>query len=91
MSKKQLDRGFEVEWCSDMPGDESGDCYPDRATYECRDFKSIEDARVFAKEIYPSDVCGSVSITEFQRVPYEPGFPATYAEYIGEPEYYEGE
>jgi hypothetical protein len=84
----KLERGFEVEWCSKLPVDEFGSSDFDRATMNCVDFATIEDARVFAKEIYPKDMIGEVRITEFEMVPYEPGLPGTYAEYIGESEYY---
>ena len=91
MSKKQLDKGFEVEWCTHVPDDGYGGADFDRATIVREDFATIEEARARAVEAYEQDVSGQVVITQFEMVPYEPGFPAKYAEYIGESEYYTGE
>ena len=91
MSKKQLDRGFEVEWCAELPGDGFGGADFDRAKFVREDFATLEQARLRAIEVYPRDCCGQVVITEFEMLQYEPGYPGKYAEYIGESEYYTGE
>jgi hypothetical protein len=76
---------YEVEWCSSEGEQDGVDYDPDLCVYETKDFKTQEAAEKFAREILPKDVHGYVVINQFTREPYEPGYPATYKEYFGEP------
>ena len=82
---------FEVEWCTELPTDENGDRDIDNATMCVKHFTTLDAARAWAKRVAPVDEFGSVRITPFVRVPYEPGFPGTYLEYSETLEYVEPE
>ena len=82
---------YEVDWVEDMPLDELGDADLDAAVHRQRYFTTIDAARRFAKEVYPSDWFGAVAITECHFELYEPGLPGKYLVYDTDPEYYEGE
>lgn len=88
---KRLEKGFEVEWCKELPGDGSGGADFDKAVFVREGYATIEQARIRAKEIYPKDCCGQVVITPFEMAPYEPGLPGTYIEYTGNSEYFTGD
>lgn len=84
----RLLKGYEVEWCVDVPTDkESDDADLDNADLRIKDFAKLDDARKFAKAKLPDDWFGQVSITPFEMVPFEPGYPGLTREYTGEPEY----
>ena len=84
----RLMKGYEVEWCKGVPVDpESGDADLDAADMHIRDFLTLEQARKFAKEKLSEDWFGSVRITPFELVPFEPGYPGLTREYTGESEY----
>lgn len=88
------DRGFEVEWCYFVAcePDDPMTMNPDSAKYECRDFATIEEARYFARWIYPKDVMGSVRILPFRIIEHPSiPIPCPEREYYGEDEFYEGE
>jgi hypothetical protein len=79
-----LERGFEVEWLTDVPLNEFGDADIDRGKTNTVDFASIEDALGHARKVMPLDFYGAPIITEFEMVPYVAGKPGTYREYIGQ-------
>jgi hypothetical protein len=57
------DTAFEVEWCTDLPVNEYGDCEPDLATYKVRYCTTLEVARATARRVLSEAVCGDVRIT----------------------------
>ncbi len=81
-------KGWEVEWCANVPKDEDGENLLDDADYRIKDFLTREAAIKFAKKIFPKDWFGGVKITPFTLVPIEPGYPGLEKEY-GESEYCE--
>lgn len=85
-----LMKGWEVEWCSDVPVID-GDAQLDDAKMHFKDFPLDKKAEAvaFAKEKVKDDWFGSVRITEFEMVPYEPGYPGLCREHVGQPEYIE--
>jgi hypothetical protein len=86
----RLLKGYEVEWCKSVPVDpESGDADLDRADMHIADFADIRAARKFAKSKLKEDWFGSVRVTPFELVPFEPGYPGLTREYTGESEYVE--
>jgi hypothetical protein len=86
--RPRLTKGWEVEWCAGCPV-RDGDTMLDEADMRFEDFPTKEPAMKRAQEILDSgkDFFGCVRVTEFEYVPYEPGYPGTYREHIGEPEY----
>lgn len=87
-------RAWEVEWCEEIPYDEEAQSHDfDNATYRYRVFRDKAKAEAFAREVYPQDHFGSVSITEVEWTdPYHEDIPRTFRwEAVGEPEFYEGE
>jgi hypothetical protein len=87
----RLRKGFEVEWVPHVPILDTGEADIDNATVKHRDFADIESARIFAKLVLDEDFFGSVAITPFEYVPFEPGFPLLDKEYTGDGETYEGD
>lgn len=83
------DRMFEVEWCSDLPVNEFGDCEPDLATYVIERFATIDEARMCAADRVKDDVWGVVTVTEVELSdPFGDKIPRTYIwEEISDPEY----
>jgi len=77
---------FEVEWCYELPQLEDGSADIDAAKYASRDFQSHTAALRYARKMLPKDCWGSVRVTEFEMVPYEPGYPGQFREYVGEVE-----
>lgn len=84
------DSGFEVEWCADLPVNEYGDCEPDLATYCTRDFRTIDEARQCAKQVFPQCVIGEVRITPFTIECLFDGVRIPQREYTGDGEFYHG-
>jgi hypothetical protein len=58
-------KGFEVQWCTDMPAHPEGGADVDRATYEVRDFPNHGLALAFARRIKSQDVYGAPHIRPF--------------------------
>jgi hypothetical protein len=92
------DEGWEVEWCKDMPSypDDPMTCDPDNAEYVTKDFRTEEEARAYAIEVYPRDQNGAVSITPFvlEKLCEDDPFHVRYncaKEYTADSDYYEGE
>lgn len=86
--KCKRQKGFEVQWCSDLASDGAGGCEPDRATYVQRDFDTIGQATAYAKEVYPRDCFGSVRIAPFEMVPVSGDYPNVLTrEYTAEPSF----
>lgn len=90
------DRRFEVEWCSEIPVDEYGDSDMDRAKYHTRKFEDVDLARAYAREVFPKDAFGVVSITPVEFVAYDDDDAEAYPhvgfwQHSGEPEHYDGE
>lgn len=84
-----MDKGFEVEWCYELPSDGHGGCDIDNAKYACKDFPNRGLAMAFARRMLPKDCFGSVRVTEFELVPYEPGLPGKCREYVRDSEHVE--
>lgn len=87
---------FEVEWCSEIPVDEYGDSDMDAAKYHTRKFETIEQARAYAKEVFPKDAFRVVSITPVEFVAYDDDDAIAYPhvgfwQHSGEPEHYDGD
>lgn len=83
-----LKAGWEVEWCTHIPlipGTQDGDL--DMATYMRSDFADKAAALAFAAKVFQEDKFGCVRVSQFEMVAWEPGWPKTRREYIGEPEY----
>lgn len=80
-------KGFEVEWCANVPQTEFGDCDLDRADYRRRDFTTHDEAERYARAIVGSDYFGAVQITEFVYEPLCRGSQQLTKEYIGESEF----
>lgn len=87
------DSGYEVEWCSKLGRTEDGEEFdPDQNEMHFRDFSTLDEARAFAKEIFPQDQYGSVRITPFEIMPLSDTWPhGSYREYTGDGEHYEGD
>lgn len=91
------DECWEVEWCAGVPLVEgTTDADMDRADYRVRRFTNRDAALQFAREIYPKDYFGAVSITPIRFEPYDEdhidAYPhAGFWQAIGESEHYEGE
>jgi hypothetical protein len=103
MKKRKIDprhgdQVYEVEWCQDLPTDENGDADMDSATFARRNFATIEEARAYAKKVYPLCKLGSVMITLMEFVPYDEDNPDEHGPNVGfweaatvDSEYYQGE
>jgi len=88
-NKIKLMRGFEVEWCKNIPittyPDGSTDADIDGATYGYKRFATMKEARLFALEISKTSEWGTANIHEFEMVAPHREFPSLYeTEYIGE-------
>lgn len=83
------DRWFEVEWITNLPVDEFGDCVPDLATYDARYCETLDVARVLAKCKAAESVDGCAHITPVELVdPFGDGIPCTFIwESRGDTEY----
>jgi hypothetical protein len=81
-------KGFEVEWCDNLPIDGNG--YPDvdAASHSFRDFASRENAVAFAKTV--RDYWGAPRITPFELVPYDDGQPVRLTRKYGDEEVTDG-
>ena len=86
------DSGYEVEWCSHIPELYPGEADHDNAVCHFEDFRTLEEAKAFAKKVYPQDQYGSVRITPFEIVRLSDEYPfGKTREHTADPEYYEGE
>lgn len=86
--KKQLMRGWEVEWCAgcpQIPGTDDADL--DNADLRFADFSNKDDAMKYAAQVLDKDFFGSVKVTEFEMQPLVDGFPTLTREYIGDSEF----
>ena len=86
MVHPQLMKGFEVEWCVELPivTGTTNDADIDRAKYARVDFADKTVAMAYAKSILPKDCFGAVRVTEFEMQEIEPGVRAWDREYVGE-------
>jgi hypothetical protein len=82
-------RAYSVEWQTNVPVNEFGDCEPDRGDFNMKVIKTKGPAFAYAKRVLPEDYWGSVVITEVELTdPYGDELPWTYYwEYVGDPEY----
>ena len=81
---KPGDLAYEVEWCTEIPVDENGDCIFDAAVYNVTMCRTLKIARIVAKCRFPEDVSGEVKIkpVEYTKdIGWEP---------CGETEFYHG-
>jgi hypothetical protein len=91
------DTCWEVEWCEALRVDENGDGNPDRNKTVVRCFRDHDAALAYAREVFPKDQYGSVSITPMEFRPYDEDDVARYGPHVGywehtaDAEYYEGE
>jgi hypothetical protein len=85
------DRAFEVEWCFHLPRFEDGTCDIDGAKHKRRFARTIEDAFAIAREVYPQDKFGSVTITPVEWIdPYKEGIRQLYRwEYVGDSKHFD--
>ena len=86
------DVAWEVDWCTEIPAGEDGECQHTLATrcnVMCGDFES---AMKHARNVYPVDLYGSVIVTQCEFKTYLPDDPPTvgYWEPISASHYYEG-
>ena len=86
-------RGYEVEWCHDLPTLEDGFADMDAAKYFSKVLPTREKAMAFARNVFPHDQFGAVTITPVEFTdPYGDNFRHTFRwEPCGDAEYYEGE
>lgn len=87
-------RAFEVEWCTKIPIDpETGEGDMDGCEYARRFVGTIDEALAEAKEVYPLDKFGVVTVTEVEWIdPYEERIAALYRwDYVGDSRHYSGE
>jgi hypothetical protein len=76
-----MDKGWEVEWCTHIPVLPCGDSDIDNATLKHKDFATEAEAFEFARKVFPQDKFGCVRVTEFWSEFYEQGRPGKYREY----------
>lgn len=88
-TRNRLLKGWEVEWCAGCPVVD-GDTDLDNADMRFADFSNKADAMKFAEKMLEVDFFGSVRVTQFEMVPFEPGYPGLTREYVGEPDYVDG-
>ena len=88
MKRPKLMKGFEVEWCVELPivPGTKNDADIDRAKYARTDFADKPVAMAFAKTVLPKDCFGAVRVTEFEMQEIEPGVPAWDREYVADPD-----
>ena len=88
------DRAFEVEWCIEIPNyPDSEDRDIDNAKYRRRIVATKDDALSLAKEVYPQDQFGAVTVTPVEFIdPYEENIPKTFRwDYCGDSLHYSGD
>ncbi len=86
-SRIKLKKGWEVEWCIELPETEWGDADIDAAKYKRRDFEKKDDALAFAKTVLSQDQFGSVRVTPFEWEPLENEPWVSSFEFTGDPIY----
>lgn len=64
-----MNKGFEVEWTTNVPFDEDLDCFePDLGIDNTKDFHTLEEAKIFAKSRRHEDYWGAPRITQFEEI-----------------------
>jgi hypothetical protein len=86
---------YEVEWVESVPNDDCGDADLDRAEHRRKFFKTVEEAREFAKKVIVGKPWECASITPFVEISFEQYRDSDgdtwmrkghFYEYTGEPE-----
>ena len=88
MKIPKLMKGFEVEWCVELPivPGTKNDADIDRAKYARADFADKPAAMAYAKSVLPKDCFGAVRVTEFEMQEIEPGVRAWDRDYVADSE-----